>query len=68
MVKLDRYIGSSVFVAILAVLGIILGLATLFAFIDEMGDASDTYTLLDVLSYVLLTAPDVCTTCCRWRH
>ena len=57
MVKLDRYIGSSVFVAILAVLGIILGLATLFAFIDEMGDASDTYTLLDVLSYVLLTAP-----------
>ena len=57
MVKLDRYIGSSVFMAILAVLGIILGLATLFAFIDEMGDASDTYTLLDVMSYVLLTAP-----------
>lgn len=57
MVKLDRYIGSSVFMAILAVLGIILGLATLFAFIDEMGDASDTYTLTDILSYVLLTAP-----------
>ncbi|OYQ20512.1 LPS export ABC transporter permease LptG [Pseudomonas mandelii] len=57
MVKLDRYIGSSVFVAILAVLGIILGLATLFAFIDEMSDVSDTYTLMDVLSYVLLTAP-----------
>ena len=57
MVKLDRYIGSSVFIAILAVLGIILGLATLFAFIDEMSDVSDTYTLLDVLSYVLLTAP-----------
>jgi lipopolysaccharide export system permease protein len=57
VVKLDRYIGSSVFMAILAVLGIILGLATLFAFIDEMGDASDTYTLTDILSYVLLTAP-----------
>lgn len=57
MVKLDRYIGSSVLMAILAVLGIILGLATLFAFIDEMGEASDTYTLVDVLSYVLLTAP-----------
>jgi lipopolysaccharide export system permease protein len=37
MVKLDRYIGKSVFIAILAVLGIILGLASLFAFIDEMG-------------------------------
>ncbi|MBV6822317.1 LPS export ABC transporter permease LptG [Pseudomonas sp. PD9R] len=57
MVKLDRYIGSSVFMAILAVLGIILGLATLFAFIDEMGEISDTYTLSDVASYVLLTAP-----------
>jgi lipopolysaccharide export system permease protein len=57
VVKLDRYIGSSVFVAILAVLGIILGLATLFAFIDEMSDVSDTYTMADVLSFVLLTAP-----------
>ncbi len=57
MVKLDRYIGSSVFMAILAVLGIILGLATLFSFIDEMSEVSDTYTLLDASSYVLLTAP-----------
>ncbi|MBC3952137.1 MULTISPECIES: LPS export ABC transporter permease LptG [Pseudomonas] len=57
MVKLDRYIGKSVFVAILAVLGIILGLASLFAFIDEMGDVSDSYTLLDASSFVLMTAP-----------
>jgi len=55
--KLDRYIGSSVFLAILAVLGIILGLASLFAFIDETGNISDSYTVMDVLSYVLLTAP-----------
>lgn len=57
MVKLDRYIGSSVLMAILAVLLIILGLASLFAFIDEMGAVSDTYTVMDVLSYVVLTAP-----------
>ena len=57
MGKLDRYIGSSVFLAILAVLGIILGLASLFAFIDETGNISDSYTVMDVLSYVLLTAP-----------
>ena len=57
MVKLDRYIGKSVTVAILAVLGIILGLASLFAFIDEMGDISDSYTLLDAGQYVALTAP-----------
>jgi lipopolysaccharide export system permease protein len=55
--KLDRYIGSSVFTAIVGVLGVILGLASLFAFIDEMSDVSDTYTLVDVLSFVLLTAP-----------
>ncbi|MDP2146544.1 MAG: LPS export ABC transporter permease LptG, partial [Pseudomonas sp.] len=57
MGKLDRYIGSSVLVAILAVLGIILGLASLFAFIDEVGNVTDTYTVTDVLSYVALTAP-----------
>jgi lipopolysaccharide export system permease protein len=57
VVKLDRYIGKSVFMAILAVLGIILGLASLFAFIDEMGDVSDSYTLWDAGSFVMLTAP-----------
>ncbi|MCP3749829.1 LPS export ABC transporter permease LptG [Pseudomonas sp. SBB6] len=57
MVKLDSYIGKSVLVAILAVLGIILGLASLFAFIDEMGDVTDTYTLMDAGTFVLLTAP-----------
>ena len=57
MAKLDRYIGMSVLLAILAVLGIILGLASLFAFIDEMGELSDTYTLLDAGNFVLLTAP-----------
>ncbi len=57
MVKLDRYIGTSVLLAILAVLGVILGLATLFAFIDEMSDISPTYGLGDVAWFVLLTAP-----------
>jgi lipopolysaccharide export system permease protein len=57
VVKLDRYIGKSVLVAILGVLGVILGLASLFAFIDEMGDISETYTLLNAGSFVLLTAP-----------
>ena len=57
MVKLDRYIGSSVLLAILAVLGIILGLALLFALIDEMRSISSSYTILDVFSFVMLTAP-----------
>ncbi len=57
MVKLDRYIGTSVFFAILSVLGVIVGLALLFAFIDELGDIEDSYGLLDAAWYVLLTAP-----------
>jgi len=57
VVKLDRYIGAQVFVAILGVLGIIVGLALLFAFIDELSDVEDSYGLFDALWYVLLTAP-----------
>ncbi|EWC42864.1 LPS export ABC transporter permease LptG [Pseudomonas stutzeri] len=57
MVKLDRYIGVHVFFAILSVLGIIVGLALLFAFIDELGDVQGGYGLTDALEYVLLTSP-----------
>ena len=58
MAKLDRYIGTQIFFAILAVLGIILGLALLFAFIDELGDLNKgDYGLGQALWYVLLTAP-----------
>ena len=57
MVKLDRYIGIHVFLAILTVLGIIVGLALLFAFIDELGDVQGYYGLGDALQYVLLTSP-----------
>jgi len=57
VVKLDRYIGIHVFLAILSVLGIIVGLALLFAFIDELGDVEGSYGLFDALQYVLLTSP-----------
>ncbi len=57
MVRLDRYIGSQVLLAIITVLGIIVGLALLFAFIDELGDVEGDYGLLEAAGYVLLTAP-----------
>lgn len=57
MRKLDRYIGVTVFVSILAVLGVILGLAELFAFVDQLGQLDDSYTLMEALKFVLLTAP-----------
>lgn len=57
MVRLDRYIGTQVFFSILAVLGIIVGLALLFAFIDELGDVDASYQLQDAALYVFLTLP-----------
>lgn len=57
MSKLDRYIGTQVFFAILVVLGVIVGLALLFAFIDELGDVDQAYNLAEAGYYVLLTTP-----------
>jgi len=57
MRRLDRYIGSSVFLAIIAVLGVITALALLFAFIDELNDIGGAYSIWDAASYVGLTAP-----------
>jgi lipopolysaccharide export system permease protein len=57
MRRLDRYIGSSVFLAIITVLGIITALALLFAFIDELNDVKGAYTFWGAASYVGLTAP-----------
>ena len=57
MRRLDRYIGSSVFVAIVPVLGIMTGLALLFAFIDELNDLEGAYTVWNAAHYVVLTAP-----------
>lgn len=57
MSRLDRYIGWHVLMAIIAVAGVIVGLALLFAFIDELGDVEGGYGTLDALIYVLLTGP-----------
>ena len=57
MGMLDRYIGRSVFFSILAVLGVILGLALLFDFIDELGDMSGDYGVPQVVRFVLLSIP-----------
>lgn len=57
MVKLDRYIGAQVLMAILAVLGVIVGLALLFAFIDELGDIKGRYTTFNAFWYVMQTFP-----------
>lgn len=54
---IDRYIGKTVAISILAVLGIILGLSMLFAYIDELTDLTDGYGPLQALQYILITIP-----------
>jgi lipopolysaccharide export system permease protein len=57
VVRLDRYIGTSVLFSILAVLGVIVGLALLFAFIDELGDLEAGYGVAEAARYIVLTIP-----------
>lgn len=57
MRKLDRYVGWTVFAAIILVLIVIVGLDAVSEFIDESDDISETYTFWQVSLYVLLTLP-----------
>lgn len=57
MRRLDRYIGWTVFTAIMLVLLVIVGLDAIAAFIDEAEDLSDTYDFIQVSLYILLTLP-----------
>ena len=57
MNQLDRYVGRTVLVAILLVLGIIVGLDAFAAILNEAEDVSESYSFLYALSYVVLTLP-----------
>lgn len=57
MSRLDRYIAGSVLLSILGVLGVIVGLALLFAFIDELGDLKAGYGVAEAARYILFTIP-----------
>jgi lipopolysaccharide export system permease protein len=54
---LDRYIGRTVFAAILMVLLIIVGIDVVSAFIDESGDVSESYGFAEIAAYIVLTIP-----------
>lgn len=57
MKQLDRYIGVQVLSSIFVVLLVVLGLNFVFAFMDEIKDASDNYNSAVVLQYLLLKVP-----------
>ncbi|MFT5721378.1 MAG: lipopolysaccharide export system permease protein [Motiliproteus sp.] len=57
MKLLDRYIGKTVLFSCLIVLLAIIGLDTLFSFVDELKKLSDSYTLDIAVRFVLLSIP-----------
>jgi lipopolysaccharide export system permease protein len=57
MHKLDRYIRNTIGMAMALVLLVLAGLDFLFTLFDEVAGIDERYTLLDALSYVLLTFP-----------
>lgn len=54
---MDRHIGREVLFAIGVVLAAFIGLMTLFALIEELREEEASYTLVQVMWYVLLTTP-----------
>lgn len=57
MRKLDRHIASTVTWAVVVIIGLITGLASLFALIDELGDLRSNYKAVSALYYIWLTTP-----------
>lgn len=54
---LSWYVAKTVLLSCLLVLFVILSLDMLAVIIDEMQDASESYTFLDIIKYALLTLP-----------
>ncbi len=57
MRTLDRYLGKTVAFTTLMVLFGLIGIITLFSFMDEMDNVRDNYTSADVLTYIMYTTP-----------
>ncbi|RLA53962.1 MAG: LPS export ABC transporter permease LptG [Gammaproteobacteria bacterium] len=57
MTILDRYIARNLASGWLLVLGLLTVVFSLFAFMDELGHATETYPVVQVLKFVALTTP-----------
>lgn len=57
MTRMDRYIGVTVLGAIAVVLLAFFGLMSLFALLEELREDEISYTLIEAVGYVALTAP-----------
>jgi len=55
---IDRYIWTTVLQAWLMVMFVLLGLDTIFSFIDQLGDLKRDYQIKEALFYVIATLPD----------
>lgn len=58
MLIIDRYIWTTVLQAWLMVMFVLLGLDTIFSFIDQLGELKRDYQIKEALIYVIATLPD----------
>ncbi len=58
MMTIDRYIWKNVLQSWVIVMLVLLGLSTIFSFIDELGEIKNDYKFYNALIYVLATLPD----------
>ena len=58
MLLIDRYIWLTVLQSWLMVMFVLLGLDTIFSFIDELGDLKKDYQVVEAFIYVLATLPN----------
>ena len=59
MSQLDRYIRNSVLLAMAVIIGVLVMLDLVFSLLDQMADTDESYTIPNVISFVLLTTPTV---------
>lgn len=58
MLRIDRYIWTTVLQSWLMVMFVLLGLNAIFSFIDQLGDLKRDYQIIEAMIYVLATLPN----------
>ncbi|MBL4573805.1 MAG: LPS export ABC transporter permease LptG [Gammaproteobacteria bacterium] len=57
MVKIDKHIRNTVLLAMLVVVSLIISIDLIFALAEEIADTDENYSLVNALSFILLTLP-----------
>ena len=57
MIQLDRYMRNTVLLSMIVVITLLTTLDLVFSLLDQMADTDENYTILNAITFVLLTTP-----------